>query len=135
MSGRRRIASGSPFEATIGFSRAVRVGDRVLVSGTAPVWPDGACDPDPGVQADRCLEIIATALAEAGAAMSDVVRTRMLLVDAADADAVGAAHARAFAGVRPAATMVVVAALLDPRWRVEIEAEAVVAADGATLRT
>jgi enamine deaminase RidA (YjgF/YER057c/UK114 family) len=133
VSDRRRIASGSPFEATIGFSRAVRVGDRVLVSGTAPVWPDGSCDPDPGVQADRCLAIIAAALAEAGAAMTDVVRTRMLLVDAADADAVSAAHARALGDVRPAATMVVVAALLDPRWRVEIEAEAVIAGDGATL--
>jgi len=134
VSGRRRIASGSPFEATIGFSRAVRVGDRVLVSGTAPVWPDGSCDPDPGVQADRCLEIIATALAEAGAAMADVVRTRVLLVDAADADAVSAAHARALGHVRPAATMVVVAALLDPRWRVEIEAEAVVTGDDAAAR-
>jgi enamine deaminase RidA (YjgF/YER057c/UK114 family) len=127
VTGRRRIASGSPFEAAIGFSRALRVGDRVLVSGTAPVWPDGSCDPDAGVQADRCLEIIAAALAEAGAAMTDVVRTRMLLVDAADADAVSAAHARALGDVRPAATMVVVSALLDPRWRVEIEAEAVVA--------
>jgi enamine deaminase RidA (YjgF/YER057c/UK114 family) len=130
VSGRRRIASGSPFEAAIGFSRAVRVGDRVLVSGTAPVWPDGSCDPDPGVQAGRCLEIIAAALAEAGATMADVVRTRMLLVDPADADAVSSAHARALGDVRPAATMVVVAALLDPRWRVEIEAEAVVAGDG-----
>ncbi|HMO00451.1 MAG TPA: RidA family protein [Miltoncostaeaceae bacterium] len=134
MSGRRRIASGSPFEAAIGFSRAVRVGDRVLVSGTAPVWPDGACDPDPGVQADRCLEIIAAALAEAGATMADVVRTRMLLVDPADADAVSAAHARALGDVRPAATMVVVAALLDPRWRVEIEAEAVIGGDGHAAR-
>lgn len=133
MSDRRRIASGSPFEATIGFSRAIRVGDRVLVSGTAPVWPDGSCDPDPGVQADRCLAIIAAALGEAGATMADVVRTRMLLVDAADADAVSAAHARALGDVRPAATMVVVAALLDPRWRVEIEAEAVIGGDGATL--
>lgn len=134
MRGRRRIASGSPFEATIGFSRAVRVGDRVLVSGTAPVWPDGSCDPDPGVQADRCLEIIAAALAEAGAAMADVVRTRMLLVDPADADAVSAAHARALGDVRPAATMVVVAALLDPRWRVEIEAEAVIGGDDLGAR-
>ncbi|HET6691064.1 MAG TPA: RidA family protein [Miltoncostaeaceae bacterium] len=134
MSGRRRVASGSPFEATIGFSRAVRVGDRVLVSGTAPVWPDGSCDPDPGVQADRCLEIIAAALDEAGATMGDVVRTRMLLVDAADADAVSAAHARALGDVRPAATMVVVAALLDPRWRVEIEAEAVIAGGGPAAR-
>ena len=101
VSGRRRIASGSPFEASIGFSRAVRVGDRVLVSGTAPVWPDGSCDPDPAVQADRCLEIIAAALADAGAAMADVVRTRMLLVDAADADAVAAVHGEAFGDVAP----------------------------------
>ena len=106
----------------------------MLVSGTAPVWPDGSCDPDPGVQADRCLEIIAAALAEAGAAMADVVRTRMLLVDPADADAVSAAHARALGDVRPAATMVVVAALLDPRWRVEIEAEAVIAGDSPAAR-
>jgi enamine deaminase RidA (YjgF/YER057c/UK114 family) len=124
---RRRITSGSPFEPTIGFSRAIRVGDRVLVSGTAPVWPDGSCDPDPRAQAERCLEIVRRALAEAGARMEDVVRTRMFLVDAADAVAVSAAHGAAFGEVRPAATMVVVAGLLDPRWRVEIEAEAVVA--------
>ena len=120
------MSSGSPFEPVIGFSRAVRVGDRVLVSGTAPVWPDDSCDPDAGRQAERCLQIIATALAEAGASLGDVVRTRMFLVDAADADAVSVAHARAFGTVRPAATMVVVAALLDVRWRVEIEAEAIV---------
>jgi enamine deaminase RidA (YjgF/YER057c/UK114 family) len=122
---RRNIASGSPFEERIGFSRAVRAGDRVLVSGTAPVWPDGTCDPDIGKQTDRCLEIIEGALAAAGATAADVVRTRMFLVDPADADAVARAHARRFGAVRPAATMVVVAALLDPRWRVEIEAEAV----------
>ena len=127
------MASGSPYEATIGFSRAVRVGDRVVVSGTAPVWPDGSCDPDPEVQADRCLEIITAALAEAGATAADVVRTRMFLTDASYGQAVGRAHGRCFGEVRPAATMVVVAALLDPRWKVEIEAEAVVAtlADGA----
>jgi enamine deaminase RidA (YjgF/YER057c/UK114 family) len=124
---RRSISSGSPYEPVIGFSRAVRVGDRVLVSGTAPVWPDGSCDPDAGKQAERCLQIIDAALAEAGASLGDVVRTRVFLVDAADADAVGVAHAHAFGAVRPAATMVVVAALLDARWRVEIEAEAVVA--------
>jgi enamine deaminase RidA (YjgF/YER057c/UK114 family) len=72
---RQRVSSGSPFEPTIGFSRAVRVGDRVLVSGTAPVWPDDSCDPDPGVQARRCLEIIEAALVEAGASLGDVVRT------------------------------------------------------------
>jgi enamine deaminase RidA (YjgF/YER057c/UK114 family) len=121
------VASGSPYEAEIGFSRAVRVGDRVLVSGTAPIWPDGSCDPDVEAQAARCLEIVAEALADAGASVADVVRTRMFLLDAADAPAVARAHARVFGTVRPVATMVVVAALLDPRWRVEIEAEAVLA--------
>ena len=124
MPSRQRVASGSPFERPIGFSRAVRVGDRVLVSGTAPVWPDGSCDPDPGAQAARCLEIIVAALAEAGAGREHVVRTRMYLTDAAHWEAVGAAHGRIFGEVRPAATMVVVAGLLDPRWKVEIEAEA-----------
>jgi enamine deaminase RidA (YjgF/YER057c/UK114 family) len=126
MTDRTRISSESPFEARIGFSRAVRVGDRVVVSGTAPVWPDGTCPPDAGTQARRCLEIILTALAEAGGGAADVVRTRMYLVSADDAGEVGAAHAEVFGSVRPAASMVVVAALLDPRWRVEIEAEAVV---------
>jgi len=121
---RRRIASGSPYEPVIGFSRAVRVGDRVLVSGTAPIWPDGSCDPDPEAQAARCLEIILAALAEAGAGAEHVVRTRMYLTDPADWEAVGRAHGAMFAETRPAATMVVVAGLLDPRWRVEIEAEA-----------
>jgi enamine deaminase RidA (YjgF/YER057c/UK114 family) len=124
MTDRQRVSSGSPFEPTIGFSRAVRVGDRVLVSGTAPVWPDGSCDPDPGVQARRCLEIIEAALAETGAGLGDVVRTRMFLTDVADVTAVSRAHGEAFGDVRPAATMVVVAALVDPRWKVEIEAEA-----------
>jgi enamine deaminase RidA (YjgF/YER057c/UK114 family) len=124
-SGRRRIASGSPYEPVVGFSRALRVGGRVLVSGTAPIWPDGSCDPDPEVQAARCLEIILAALAEAGAGPEHVVRTRMYLVDPADWEAVGRAHGAVFAEVRPAATMVVVAGLLDPRWRVEIEAEAI----------
>lgn len=123
---RSRISSGSPFEPVIGFSRALRVGDRVLVSGTAPVWPDGTCDPDPGVQARRCFEIILAALAEAGAGLEHVVRTRTYLTDAADQEAVGRVHGEIFGKVRPAATMVVVAGLLDPRWRVEIEAEAVV---------
>ena len=123
---RRRIASGSPYEPVIGFSRAIRVSNRVLVSGTAPVWPDGSCDPDPEVQAARCLEIILAALAEAGAGPEHVVRTRMYLVDPGDWEAVGRAHGAVFAEVLPTATMVVVAALLDPRWRVEIEAEAVV---------
>ena len=125
MPDRELISSGSPFEGTIGFSRAVRVGDRVLVSGTAPVWPDGYCPPDAGAQARRCLEIIVAALAEAGAGPQDVVRTRIYLTRADDATVVGEAHADHFGAVRPAASMVVVAALLDPRWLVEIEAEAV----------
>jgi enamine deaminase RidA (YjgF/YER057c/UK114 family) len=126
MTQRRRVASGSPYEPVIGFSRAVRVGDRVLVSGTAPIWPDGSCDSDPQAQAARCLEIILAALAEAGAGPEHVVRTRMYVLDPADWEAVGRAHGAVFAEVRPVSTMVVVAALLDPRWRVEIEAEALV---------
>ena len=133
MTDRRRISSGSPYEGTIGFSRAVRVGDRIVVAGTAPVWPDGSCDPDPEAQAARCLEIILTALAEAGAGPEHVVRTRLYLTDAADWEAVGRAHGRVFGEVRPASTMVVVAALLDTRWRIEMEAEAVLAAESAHL--
>jgi enamine deaminase RidA (YjgF/YER057c/UK114 family) len=125
-SARQQVRSGSPFESAIGFSRALRVGDRVLVSGTAPIWPDGSCDPDPEAQAARCLEIIVTALREAGAGPEHVVRTRTYLTDAADAEAVGRAHGAVFAAVRPASTMIVVAGLLDPRWKVEIEAEAIV---------
>ena len=122
---RQRVSSGSPYEPRIGFSRAVRVGDRVVVSGTAPIWPDGSCDPDPEAQARRCFEIILAALREAGAGPEHVVRTRSYLTAAADWEAVGRAHGAVFAEVRPASTMVVVAGLLDPRWRVEIEAEAV----------
>jgi enamine deaminase RidA (YjgF/YER057c/UK114 family) len=123
---RQRISSGSPYEPRIGISRAVRVGDRVLVSGTAPIWPDGSCDPDPAVQARRCFEIIARALDEAGARLQDVVRTRTFLVDAADADAVMAVHGELFGEIRPASTMVIVVGFLDERWKVEIEAEAIV---------
>lgn len=123
---RRLVSSGSPYEATIGFSRAVRVGDRVVVSGTAPIMPDGSVDPDPAAQAHRCFEIIARALAEAGATVPDVVRTRMYLVDPADAAAIGTVHGSVFGDVRPASTMIVVAALLDPRWKVEVEVEAIV---------
>jgi enamine deaminase RidA (YjgF/YER057c/UK114 family) len=127
MAERRRASSGSPFEAPIGFSRALRAGDRVVVSGTGPVWPDGSCDPDPYTQACRSFEIALNALEEVGGAVGDVVRTRMYLLDAADWEAVGRAHGGLFEEVRPAATMVVVAALLDPRWRVEVELEAMVA--------
>jgi enamine deaminase RidA (YjgF/YER057c/UK114 family) len=121
---RHLIRSGSPFEAAFGFSRAVRCGRRVIVSGTAPIWPDGSCPPDVGLQARRCCEIIIAALEQAGATAADVVRTRMYLVSAGDAAVVGEMHAEFFAMASPAASMVVVSALLDPRWRVEIEAEA-----------
>jgi len=123
---RTNISSGSAYEPIIGFSRAVRIGHRVLVAGTAPVWPDGSCDADPAMQTRRCLEIILAALREAGAEPRHVVRTRMYMTNAADWEAIGRAHGEVFGEVRPAATMVVVAALLDPRWKVEIEAEAMV---------
>ena len=125
---RRNIGSGSPFEPRVGFSRAVRVGDRVVVAGTAPIWPDDFVDPDPGTQARRCLEIMLAALADAGGRPDDVVRTRMFITDAGDAAAIGAAHGEVFSEIRPAATMVVVAGLLDARWLVEMELEAVLAA-------
>jgi enamine deaminase RidA (YjgF/YER057c/UK114 family) len=121
---RQRITSGSPFEEPIGFSRALRVGNLVVVAGTAPIWPDGSCDPDPYAQARRCLEIISAALDEAGASLDHVIRTRMFLTDVAHQDAVGRAHGAVFGSVRPAATMVVIKDLLDPRWKVEIEADA-----------
>ena len=123
---RQLISSGSPYEGSIGFSRAVRVGDRVIVAGTAPVWPDGEVDPDPERQAERCIEIMLAALTEAGGTAADIVRTRMYLVDAGDWEAVGRAHGRFFRDTRPASTMVVVAGLLDPRWKIEMEAEAII---------
>jgi enamine deaminase RidA (YjgF/YER057c/UK114 family) len=126
MAERRRVSSGSPYEDRIGISRAVRVGDRVLVSGTAPIWLDGSCDPDPEVQARRCFEIIITALEEVGARAEHVVRTRMFLTNFYDGEAVGRAHAEVFGDTRPVSTMVVVSGFLDPRWKVEIEAEAIV---------
>ncbi|TML08162.1 MAG: RidA family protein [Actinobacteria bacterium] len=120
------MSSGSPFEAVMGYCRAVRVDDRVFVAGTAPIWPDGHVDPDPETQARRCLEIIGRALEEAGGSLADVVRTRVFLVDAADFDAVARAHGATFAEIRPANTTLVVAALLSPAWKLEIEVDAVI---------
>ena len=129
MTDRRRASSGSPFESSIGFSRAVRVGNRILVSGTAPVEDDGSSTPgDAEAQAERCLAVIVQAIEQLGGSAEDVVRTRQYLVDAADGDAVGRAHGRWFGDIRPASTMIVVAGLLRPEWRVEIEAEAEVSA-------
>lgn len=97
-----------------------------MVAGTAPIWPDDFVDPDPGAQAERCLEIMLGALADAGGETSDVIRTRMFITDASHADAIGAAHGAVFGEISPAATMVVVDGLLDPRWLVEMELEAVI---------
>ena len=127
---RRSTRSGSPCEEVFGFSRGVRVGDVVHVAGTGPVWPDGACDPDPAVQARRCWEIAVTALRDLGADLGHVVRTRMYVTDAAAINEVGRVHGEVFGAVRPAATMVVVAGLVDPRWHVEVEVEALVSEEG-----
>ena len=122
---RRLVSSGSPYESTIGFSRAVRDGRHIFVAGTCAVMPDGSAPPaDAYEQAKRCLEIIATALREAGAEPEHVVRTRTFLIDVKDSDEVGRAHGEMFGEVRPASTMLVVSGLLDPRWLVEIEAHA-----------
>ena len=129
MTARRRVSSGSPFEATFGFARAVRVGDRIIVAGTGPVEPDGSTTPGGAAeQADRVCAIIVAAIEALGGAAADVVRTRMLLTDPADQDAVGTVHARYFGAARPAATMAGVAWLCRPEWRVEIEAEAIISA-------
>ena len=120
---RKNIAGSSPYEPIIGFSRAVRVGNTVHVSGTGPV---GADDADAASQTRHTLELIRAALEKAGARMEDVVRTRMYLTHVEDWEAVGRAHGEIFGSIRPAATMVVVATLLNPKWRIEIEADAVI---------
>ena len=122
------VPAESPFAATVGYSRAVRAGPHVHISGTAPIMPGGA-DPPPGPygQAKRCLQIIVGALLEVGASPTDVVRTRIFLTAAEHWDEVGRAHGEVFSEIRPASAMVVVAGLLDPRWLVEIEADALIA--------
>jgi enamine deaminase RidA (YjgF/YER057c/UK114 family) len=123
---RQRISGHSPYEPVFGFSRAVVAGDRVLVAGTAPVPPGGGPPPaEPYAQAKLCLDLISEALTNAGASLEHVVRTRMFLTDAAYWPQVARAHGEVFADIRPAATAVIVAGLLDPAWLVEIEAEAV----------
>jgi enamine deaminase RidA (YjgF/YER057c/UK114 family) len=120
---RRRISSGSPYEPVIGFSRAVRVGEHVHVSGTAPVGTDSD---DPYEQTRRCLEIILAALAEADAGPEDVVRTRIYATSADDYEEIARAHGEVFGAIRPASTFIVVSGLLDPHWVVELEADALV---------
>jgi enamine deaminase RidA (YjgF/YER057c/UK114 family) len=123
---RQRISSGAALEDRFGYSRAIRVGNHVWVAGTAPIMPgDADPPPTPYEQARVCLQIIERALAEAGASLDDVVRTRIYVTDAAYAAEVGRAHGEAFGKARPALTGIVTG-LLDPRWLVEIEAEAVI---------
>ena len=121
MSERTNIPGTSPYEPVIGFSRAVRVGRHVMVSGTGPV---GCDDADAAAQTDQCLTLIAGVLKEAGTSFEHVVRTRMYLTSVEDWEPVARIHGKFFSLIRPAATMVVVAALLDPRWKIEIEVDA-----------
>jgi enamine deaminase RidA (YjgF/YER057c/UK114 family) len=123
---RRRATSGSPLETQIGFSRAVRVDRNIAVAATAAIWPDGRVVDDAGAQARRCLEIIGHAVEELDASLGDVVRTRVFLVDAADGPIVGRVHGELLSSVRPATGFIVVGGFLDPRWRVETEADAIV---------
>jgi enamine deaminase RidA (YjgF/YER057c/UK114 family) len=128
---RRLVPADSPYAPTVGYSRAVRVGEYVHVSGTCAVMPDGGDPPaDAYGQARRCLEIIADALREAGARVEDIVRTRVFLVNEADWQDVGRAHHELLGDVMPASTMVLIKGILDPRWVVEIEADAIVTEDG-----
>ena len=126
MSERRRIPPLSAFEEEIGFTRAVRAGDRILVSGMTATMPDGSVPPEAGAQAELCFAQIVRHVEELGGQAEDVVRVRMFVTDMGDADAVSAAFSRALKPARPAATLVAVAALYRPEWKVEIEAEAVV---------
>ena len=125
---RTLISSGSPYEPVIGFSRAVRVGPHVYVSGTAPIAADGGePPPDAYGQTRRCLDIVVAALADAGAGPEDVVRTRIYATSAHFLDEVARAHGEVFGGIRPASTYIVVSGFLDARWLVELEAEALIA--------
>ena len=125
---RVRIQSGAPWESRVGYCRAIRVGSHIAVSGTAPVGDDGEVVGvgDAYMQAKRCIEIIEKALAEAGAGLADVVRTRMFVTDISQWEAIGKAHGEAFGEIRPATTMVEVSALIGPDMLVEIEADAIV---------
>jgi enamine deaminase RidA (YjgF/YER057c/UK114 family) len=123
---RRRISSGSPWESEFGYSRAVRAGDHVFVGATVGRDPDGSPATGPYAQARRALEIIGTALGEAGGSLADVVRTRIFVTDFGDFDEIARAHREVFAKIRPATSMVQSAALIEPAYVLEIEADAVI---------
>ena len=131
MGKRRRISTSSPYEARLGFCRAVRVGNTVTIAGTAPIGPDGKTvgRGDPVAQTRRCFEICEEVLHEVDASLADVVRTRMLLTRIDDWEAVGRVHGEIFGDIRPASTIVQVVRLIDPDWLVEIEADAIVSED------
>jgi enamine deaminase RidA (YjgF/YER057c/UK114 family) len=124
--GRQRIPARSPFEEEIGFTRAIRAGNVIAVSGTVGVETDGSVKEDCGAQADRCYALIRQHIEQLGGQIGDVVRIRMFVTDMADADAASAAFSRALGATRPAATLVGIAGLYDPRWKIEIEADAVI---------
>jgi enamine deaminase RidA (YjgF/YER057c/UK114 family) len=124
--GRQRIHALSPFEEEIGFTRAIRAGSIIAVSGTVGVEADGSVKDDAGAQADRCFALIREHIEALGGHMGDVVRIRMFVTDIKDADAVSAAFSRALKATRPTGTLVAIAGLYDSRWKVEIEADAVI---------
>jgi enamine deaminase RidA (YjgF/YER057c/UK114 family) len=124
--GRQRIPAQSPFEEAIGFTRAIRTGNAIAVSGTVGVEADGSVEEECGAQADRCFALIRQHIEQLGGHIGDVVRVRMFVTDMADADAASAAFSRALGATRPAATLVAIAGLYDPRWKIEIEADAVI---------
>jgi enamine deaminase RidA (YjgF/YER057c/UK114 family) len=124
---RQKVSSRSPYEPVIGFSRALRAGEHVSVGATAPIMPDGGEPPaDAYGQAKRCLEIIVAALEEAGATVGDVVRTRCFFTTLEDWEEIARAHGEVFGEVRPASSFIVVEGFIEPRWKVEIEADAIV---------
>ena len=125
---KQHISSGSPYEPRLGISRAVRSGRVIAVAGTAPIGPDGTTveKGNPAAQARRCIEIIANALEQAGASLSDVIRTRILLTRIEDWEVVGLVHGEFFGAIRPANTVMQVTRFIDPDWLVEIEADAVI---------